>query len=512
MNKLILLLAIALAYANSFKGEFLFDSYALVVEDARVHQLSAENGRLILTQNYWGKRNTTSGLYRPVATLSYLVNYQLAGASAWAFHAVNLLLHLIVALLAFAVVRRVSGSTAVAFWAVLIWGVHPINTEAVTNIAGRPDLLAAACVLGGFLVYVHGEAESGSRWGRVARIAALFLISLAGVFSKESAAVLLGLVLLYDWWRRTACYGMAESTCSGWPIPPRTILPTTAYRRTALAGHPASSINAGILAIALAIVLRALVPFAGVMSKAFVDNPEFAAGFWVSRFTAADVMGRLIALWCWPATLSADYSFNQIPLSHSPVPLISLVLCVPVVVWRRWFWVLFFLVAVLPASNLIVQMGSIMAERFMYLPGLGLAVLLVIGISRLPHMPRRAAAGTMILMAAALAGRTHKRNWDWTGTPLHFWEQTARASPKSFKPKTQLAAMYFAAGRTEEAIQQADQVVTILSPVPARWNAYEPYAEFWNYYQAQGDIERVKEMARKVAAIFNAAPTAKTRN
>jgi hypothetical protein len=504
---LILLAAIALAYANSFQGEFLFDSYALVVQDARVHQLSAENVHGILTENYWGKRNETSGLYRPVTTFSYLLNYQWAGPSAWAFHLVNLQLHLIVALLAYAVVRRVSGSAAVAFWAVLIWGVHPVNTEAVTNIAGRPELLAAACVLGGFLVYQRVSAGS-SRWKnqtsdsptsnsacnvsrtvitvgqtrqsqqrhiRLIVLGTLFLVALLGVFSKESAAVLLGLVLLYDWHQR---------------------------RRP--------DVN-GCLAIALAIVLRALVPWAGVMSHAFVDNPEFAAGFWVSRMTAADVMGRLVGLWCWPATLSADYSFGQILLTHSWIPLGMLAVFVGLAVWKRWFWALCFLVAILPASNLVIRMGSVMAERFLYLPGLGLAVLVVIGITRWPRMPRWAAVGAMVVLAVALAGRTHLRNRDWTGTPLHFWEQTARTSPKSFKPKTQLAAMYFAEGRTAEAIQQADQAVKILGPVPDRWNAYEPYAEFWNYYQAQGDSERVKEMARKVAAIFNAQPTKKTR-
>ncbi len=51
----------------------------------------------------------------------------------------------------------------------------------------------------------------------------------------------------------------------------------------------------------------------------------------------------------------------------------------------------------------------------------------------------------------------------------------------------------------------------ILRPVPDRWNCYEPWAEFWNYYMAQGKVEQAHEMAQRVAGMFNDAPKKSTR-
>jgi hypothetical protein len=82
------------------------------------------------------------------------------------------------------------GRAGPSFFAALSGGVHPIGREAVTSIVGRADLLAVMAVLGGLLVYIRGQG----RWAPVA----LFTISTLGVFAKENAAVLIGLMLLWD--------------------------------------------------------------------------------------------------------------------------------------------------------------------------------------------------------------------------------------------------------------------------------------------------------------------------
>jgi hypothetical protein len=82
------------------------------------------------------------------------------------------------------------GRARPAFFAALLWGVHPIGTEAVTSIVGRADLLAVMALLGGLLVYIRGQG----RWALVA----LFTISTVGVFRQRNAAVLIGLMLLWD--------------------------------------------------------------------------------------------------------------------------------------------------------------------------------------------------------------------------------------------------------------------------------------------------------------------------
>ena len=162
----------------------------------------------------------------------------------------------------------------------------------------------------------------------------------------------------------------------------------------------------------------------------FLKNPLVGAGFWAARMTALKVIGRFLWLYIWPARLSADYSYNSVPLfqwslagwEDLQAPIV-LALCVAGIALalrlRRenkplCFFVLFFFIALAPTSNLFILIGSVMSERFMYLPAIGLT-----GCARLwrsicaQQVLRKvlwAAAGILCL---ALGARTYARNLDW---------------------------------------------------------------------------------------------------
>lgn len=108
-------------------------------------------------------------------------------------------------LLVYALALRLAGerarATPIAAWIAALWAVHPLLTESVTNIAGRADLLAGLGILGGFLFYLKSTESAGVR--RWVWLAALSLATAAGVFAKESAVTLLGVVALYEvvWWK-----------------------------------------------------------------------------------------------------------------------------------------------------------------------------------------------------------------------------------------------------------------------------------------------------------------------
>ena len=136
------LLALA-AYSNSFQADLVTDSAVLVKQDPRIREASAENVGNILHHGYWWP-SFESDLYRPVTTLSFLFNYSALGNEVrpTGYHVLNLLLHWINAVLVLAIVKRLSGRVALAMLAASLFAVHPVNTEAVTYIAGRADLLA----------------------------------------------------------------------------------------------------------------------------------------------------------------------------------------------------------------------------------------------------------------------------------------------------------------------------------------------------------------------------------
>ena len=485
---LVLIVAVIAVYWNSLCASLPFDSVALVRDDTRVQTWTWHNIGLILGQNYWGVR-FQSGLYRPVITLSWLAQH---GQPNWAFHLVNLLLHLGVTLLAYALLLQIVPK--IAFWATLLWAVHPINTEAVTNVAGRPDLVAAACVLGELLLYGMAASRGRRRW----RLLGICAVSLIGCLSKESAIVLLPLILLYDWW-------------GNWGRVP--------YDRPAFL--------AACIPVGLVILIRCALSISCGVAKPFVDNPMFGMGFFQGRLLALKAAGKLLGLWLWPATLSADYSYGQIACAGLPWLLFGLALICPVFwafrargVMAGWapFWALFALVAWLPTSNLLVPVGSIMAERFLYLPGLGLSVLLVMAIGGLynrikgdPEAPlhfNSFPAALLAILICVLGIRTIYRNRDYRDD-LTFWRATVAASPQSFKPHTQLSIELWKRGDQAGALEQARLATAILDTLPASQVTYEPYVQAWGYYQAVGDSGEARRIADRIAAIFNAAPKCK---
>ena len=124
------LLAAALAaYANSFGLGLAQDSRAIVTQDPRIREVSAQNLGLIAGKNYWWPKGG-DGLYRPVTTASYLLNYAVLGngTNPAGYHAVNFLLHAVNVWLVFELALLILPGIAPAFWAAALWAVHPILT------------------------------------------------------------------------------------------------------------------------------------------------------------------------------------------------------------------------------------------------------------------------------------------------------------------------------------------------------------------------------------------------
>ncbi|HTA42238.1 MAG TPA: hypothetical protein VK789_07320, partial [Bryobacteraceae bacterium] len=125
------------------------------------------------------------------------------------YHWINFFLHIANVLLLFALVLRLMRGRAralpTAFCIAMLWAVHPVLTESVTNIVGRADLLAGGAILAGFLLYLKSIETTG--WRRGTLFSGLAVFTAAGVFSKESAVVLPAIIVLYKiacgkHWRR----------------------------------------------------------------------------------------------------------------------------------------------------------------------------------------------------------------------------------------------------------------------------------------------------------------------
>jgi tetratricopeptide (TPR) repeat protein len=390
----LIVLAAVVVYSNSLWNGFALDDVPLVRDNPQIES-RADLPRLLLSP-YWPREGEASGLYRPLTIISYALNRALAGGSPVWYHAGNVALHALASLLAWYAASRAGLQRGAALLAALLFAVHPLHTEAVANIVGRAELLAAVCVLAAWLLHTKAidsaTAGAGTGWS-----AASGFCYLLGLLSKENA-ILAPLLFLLD-----------DRLRGG-----RRVRPYVAY--------------GAALAIGLVLRTMALGGLRGAENIAFIDNPPAFYGVGVRLATAAWVQVKYAWLFVWPSKLSSDYSYDAIPNVQEaldprlwagllwPVALAALAIwgCKhsrPVALGTA-VWILF----MIPGSNLLFPAGTLMAERLSYLPSLG-GCLLIGWLAHVTASRVRSTDGLVIgvslAILIALSLRTMWRNPVW---------------------------------------------------------------------------------------------------
>lgn len=426
-----LILAFLLPNLGTLTGSFLYDDLPLIVQNERLHSL-ARIGE-IWTHGYWPDRPGLT-LYRPVTQTLWSVIWNIGGGSPWPFHALNLILGAAVVVLVYRLFLSLLLPARTAFFAALLFAVLPIHTEVTAAIVGGNELLAAVLGLGALLLYRRG-----------AFISALILFSLA-VFSKESAAAVAGLALLFPWlttgpreplnFRRLAVHGLAVAAVVGLAL----------WARTAVAEGPV------------------FIPP--------IDNPMSLVPGAQRILTALWTQVLYVSRTLIPVTLSADYSYKEIPLvmtlrdGRAWGGLLFVVLTT--VSFFKWpatrlgiaCWVILFL----PAANLLMPIGTMMGERLVFLPSIGLVLLVVQGFARLPRQEIILAA-----LVVLFATRTHVRNQDWHDADA-FYPKLAETAPGSTKTHYFLGCYKAARDDPAGALVEYNQAIAIFPAYPEALN------------------------------------------
>ena len=459
------------AYSNSFGAALIFDNAAILLKDPRLTAVTARNLHLIWTTEYWYP-NSGNGLFRPLTTLSYLFNYSILGngANPAGYHWVNYLLHAIAVTLLYLLGLRIFRRMAPALAMAAVWAVHPALTESVTNVVGRADILAAIGVLGAILCHIRAAEVQGRQ--KQLWLAGVALCSAIGIFSKESAAAVVGLALLYD---------LAFQSRIPW--------------RSRLPGY-----GAMVLACVAYLAVRPAMP---TPHFPFTDNPITGAGFFAGEMTAVKVLGKYLALLVWPAGLSCDYSYRAIPLFTGNLgewetwkALLALAVCLASVAvafygWRRnrplFFFIAFFFIAIAPTSNIFIHFGTIMAERLLYLPAIGFAGCLVLAVEaaagRFAAAGPKAAPVAIACVCLAFGARTWARNLDWRSDQA-LWSSAVAAEPDSYKTHQTYAGTGLL---LTDAIREVTRALDIIGEVPDALSAPMPYVNAGEWYRQRGD-------------------------
>jgi hypothetical protein len=228
------------------------------------------------------------------------------------------------------------------------------------------------------------------------------------------------------------------------------------------------------------------------------DNHIFAADFWTGRLTAIKVLGLDLWLMIFPWNLSSDRSYNQIPLSSPTDPWVwvagasfLLILGLAIAARRRMpllFWSAgFAAITLLPTANLLIPIGSIMGERFLYLPAFAFTVAVIALAFRL--IPAHLVVRVVAVLVVLLGARTFARNFDWQDN-LSLMKHDAESAPASFKTHDLLARSLCNVddrANIDWCIQESEIAVRILEGLPPEQQFDQTLTHLGLYYSLKGD-------------------------
>jgi hypothetical protein len=414
---LILVLAVSIAYVNSFAGVFQFDDYKMIVNYARAHSIAS--------WLYYFSHHI-----RPLLKLSYTFNW-ISGSGLFGFHVVNLAIHIINTILVYFISLKFLSRTGhkprvnAAFLAALMFGLHPVQTEAVTYICGRSVSLMSMFYLGSMLAYVKG-GETDRRYFTYILSPLLFILA---VLTRETALTLPLALLLWD-----ICSRKDEGG-SG-----------IVFRRQA--------VHWGLLILISGAVMlhyryEQLLSFSyglrGVLENLF--SQFNGLGYLLSRLVVINGLN-----------IDPDiqaFSYWTIPVIVKAV-LLAALLIISLLTFktRRWvsFGILWFFLHLIPTNSIIPRL-DIANERHMYLPAFGLFLVIAILMekARIAFYERRHLFHASILALFIILGYfTWARNNDYR-SEVALWKDTVMQSPEKARCHNNLGFAYELEGRYEEA-------------------------------------------------------------
>ena len=375
---------------------------------------------------------------RPVALTSFILDALVWDHDPFGYHLTNIVLHLIGTALVFLLIRHVLAlnrtgidpprQTLAAFFAAALFAVHPLVTEAVCEPSNRKDLLAL--VFGLAAILIAARHDPATRRGDLVRLLLVGVLSLLSVGSKESGVAFPAVLLLY------------------WFL----------FRR----GEPRAFWFRALAASAFPVLAFVIARFAleHRVSAVFVDKPTYPFGSFLDFFLDQP---RIYLLYLvntvWPTQLCADYGLYSVRYLPFALALPVLLLLGAALAWwaRRDPRVLFgaglLILGILPASNLLPQYHPA-ADRYLYIPLAGAALLLAVGLDRLPlfrSTKRRWIPVAVLLVALGLLSwATVVREAVWT-SQLALAEDTIKKNPQSEMAWLGLPEDFLKAGRLAEA-------------------------------------------------------------
>lgn len=459
---LFIILITFLTFANTLRNSFVWDDWVHIIKNPSIRSWQTIPLTFISNNTISADDFYNVGNYRPLRTITYCVDYLLYGLKPWGFHLTSLLFHTANVLLAFSLALLILERRETALFTALIYGLHPLQTEAVNFLSARADLLCALFFFSAFILYL--KAHEGKKERLCLSLSLLcYLLALMG----KEMAITLPLVLLLH-------YLM--------------FAPGRMSRRRFMR-----------LWMPFLLLSVTFLPFRAWVAGSWSQLTLWPAGFYPTFLTMLTVFARYIKLFFFPLGLNPfyyNYPFvNSLFLGATLFALLILSGALGVVFFALKnsqrpvaFGIVFFFLTLLPVSN-IFPITILMAERFLYIPLFGLCLASALFMERalaLQRAHKMIALAPLFLLLTILTVATVHRNADWRDD-FTLWSKAVKISPYNAGAHMGLASYFLRMGMVDEAMKEYERVLT-LSP-----RVYNVHNNLGVIYKEKGWSKKAEE-------------------
>jgi tetratricopeptide (TPR) repeat protein len=453
-----------------------FDDNKYVTENQRVRSgLSAEG--LV-----WAFRNLDAGFWFPLTWISHMLDCEMFGLNPGGHHFINVLFHTVNVVLLFFLLNRLTGAVWKSSFVAALFAVHPLNVEPVAWIATRKDLLSTFFWMLSCLVYVRYTEEQKPRQ----LILVCFLFTL-GLMSKTVIVTLPLVLLLLDYWPLDRMGNRNPSTSSGDSQPTKT--------------HGASRQPGWVTLVSEKIplfFLATLFVFLTFVAETHVDAVQSLASFPLSARVANAIRSYSVYMvkWVYPHDLAVFYPHPGagIPAWKMILPTLLMFLMTLVVFVKKkhryltvgWLW---YIVTLIPVIGL-VQIGTHgMADRYVYIPMIGLSIMAAWGMFRLLEGLRYgriflAVSAIVVVALLCLGTRYQMKNWQ---NGITLFRHTLQVTSDNYKIHHNLGVLLMRRGKTKEAVHHYQEAIRI------KPDFEDPHYNLGFLHAKQGQLDKAAE-------------------
>ncbi len=440
----LLYLALAVTTFIAFEGvldnEFVsYDDYHYIVENDNV------TGGLTLKSMLWAFTSNRGSNWHPITWLSHMADCELFGLDARGHHLMNLLIHIISTLLLFRVLKEMTGGVWRSFFVAAAFALHPLRVESVAWAAERKDVLSVLFFMLTLIAYLRY-----TRHRNLINYLVVVFTFVLGLMAKSMLVTLPFVLLLLDIWPlKRFAFVQSDSATKTQPAGRLIAEKLPLFLLAAVSGI----ITFVVQRQGGAMQLTETLPFQTRLSNALVSYSAY--------------IGKIL----YPVNLTILYPHPAGGLAIWKVGL-SVVLLVVVTLasirflrthpylFTGWWW---YLVTLIPVIGLIQVGNQAMADRYTYLPSIGILIIVVWGIAELAERLKinkvvPCGIGTAILILLIMGTRTQTRYWQ---NSITLFERALAVTENNYTAHNNYGAALRAHGRIDEAIPQFRRALEI---------------------------------------------------